>query len=784
MALMALAGSSTGARAELTPFIPAGTYAVCYGEPDAGRWLANPLALGGKDWDAVALRADYVDSACAWRLNDEGGGYISVRNTRGGVNGGDYIMKDSKIRLASTVNFVDYRDNQTFRFLGSEEECVVLSNAEANRHWSVSADGLTLAYAVTPAEEAVRFRLIPLYSHDLLVNAIAEADLALADETRVYDSSLRGLLEQARANAAALVASPGYGEDDAAAALAAIDDARERFVASGRIPGTNNLEALSKAERNAMEVLSLTGTVTDSDFLIMRSDMPNLRELHLEETSLEVLPSHALAGLSRLQTVVLPPSLRAVGNAAFLSCSSLQSLALPDAVETIGALAFARSGLRSVAFGAGVASLGASALDGCTALASIEVAEGNKALKVDGGMLLSADGTELIKCPPLRQCELTFPAGVKTVAPYALQGCTLLTGPLTLPEGLEAVGDYAFANCTGLSGKLSLPSSLKTVGAYAFFGNTGFSGSIELPESLVAVGQGAFSYLSGVSEVILPASLSSIAPSAFECCGDVTVIRSGSAVPPAVGEFALRGIDRLYTYIGVPVGSVDQWRQADVWSEFSNFDAPFEGYERFGKDGNYYIEVPGLGFLTYEPVGAGARAPFEELRENASLWSLEFFNVTSAALPYAGGVGSDIRFRSGDSWLHINMEGLCYSDPAATYERRDNRTFAFWLKPETAADVCPMVAIQGNGTMFGADDWAALLTAPAFSARYPRPDDFIFRLVPEGYVDEESAIASVEPAADSEAVYFDLNGRRVNPSAPLHGIFLRRVGSKTSKVIL
>lgn len=790
MILCALVCQSATLLAAPEPFIPAGTYAISCGAPDATRWLANPLAMGGADWDAVILQPDYADTACAWRLNDEGNGYISVRNTRGGINKGDYIMKDSKIRLASTVNFTDYLNNQTFTFLGSEEECVVLSNAEANRHWSVSANGATLAYAVTPAESATRFRLVPLHAHDELLDALTEASTALADDSREFDADCRSALEQAKATAAGLIANPGYSSDEAQQALTALREATARFLASGRIPGTNNLGAMTKAERNAMRVLSLTGDVTPEDFLIIRSDMINLTELHIENASADSLPSHALAGLSNLHTVVLPPNLRTIGNAAFLSCTALTDIALPSGVEKIGTMAFARSGLRAISLGAATTGLGASAFDGCSALESISVEAGNPAFKEVNGMLLTADGTTLLKCPALRQGSASVPDGVKTIAPYALQGCTALSGTLQLPAGLESIGDFAFAGCTGLSGSLQLPESLSRVGRYAFMGSTGLSGALQLPASLTAIGEGAFSYLQAIDEVRLPEALTEISPSVFECCNGVRIIASASAAPPVAGRFALRGIDRFHTFIDVPAAGLEEWQSAPVWSEFENWVAPFEGYARFDLDGEYYIQATGSAFddmegwyLTYNQRGAGAPACFEELKEYASVWQLQFFNVTSAALPYAGGAGSDIRYRSGASYLHINMEGLSYSDPASTYDRRDNRTFAFWIAPGMENDECPIVAIQGNGTIFGFNDATGYLSAPAFSDAYPRPQDFLFRLVPKNHV--ESGIADVEtPAGAATAEIYDLRGRRVAPSPQLRGIYIVRSGTKTKKIIL
>lgn len=784
--LCMLAAIPSVVGAELPQFVPSGSYAIGHDGEGGIVWLANPLVGNGVDWDPVKLQSEYSDKACAWRLNDEGGGYVSVRNTRGGQNDGDYIMKDSKIRVAATVNFVDYKNNQTFRFFGTEGACIVMSNAENNRYWTSSQDKLTLSYAVSAPESATVFTLVPLYLHDEIAGGISQAQGALADVALNYDAALREILVTNVADAVSLIASPGYSEADAEAVLAALTDAYDKFVASGRAPSANDLSALSKQERNSLEALSLDGDVTGEDFLIIRSDMINLRELHLEESTLTELPDHALSGMSRLQKVILPQGLRTIGRAAFLSCESLAEVVLPESLQAVGALAFARSGLTKIALGARVESIGRSAFDGCMSLESIVVEEGNPVYSAPDNILLGAGGTEILKCPPLRNGLACIPDGVKSIADYSFQGCRLLTGPIEFPAGLERIGDFAFAGCVGLSGELSLPGGLAEIGRYAFLGDAGLTGAVAIPESVKSVGEGAFAHLPMLSEVSLPTAIPALPRSLFECDANIAEIRSLSKTPPVVENFALRGVDRFYTYVNVPSDAVESWRNADIWCEFDNFEALFEGYDRFDESGKYYImcEAGQGGYLSYDSRGAGVPAYFEPEKDEATLWTLDFFPVTSLSLPYTGGPGSDIRFIFGSTYRHINMEGLCFSDPIAGYERRDNRTFAFWLAPDQDKPDCPLVAIQGNGYIWGADSYGSdVLAVTPFSAAYPRPGDFVFRLIPKGYV-EDSGLTEVCPDFEAEPEFFNLKGERVNPSACGHGIYIMRVSGRVMKIKL
>lgn len=785
--VMLTATQPVATRAEL--FTAGGVYAIRYEGDDAphvkGYYLANPLAYGGNDWDMVQFRQSYDDNGCAWRINDEGDGDMSVRNTRGGANDGDYIMKDAKIRLASTVNFVDYRPNQTWKLYTDGELCAVMSNAQENRFWIPSTTDNLLSYHTSTIAESSTFLFIPLYLHDDMIEAAAETTAALADNTLKYDVVLQYALEQKLADVQTLLANPGYSASDAREALNELNAAREAFVASGYAPEVSNLGNLSLEERAAMESLSLSGEVTDADFRIMRSDMINLRELNLEQSTLSALPDHALSGLTKLRKVLLPEGLKSIGDAAFLSCIALKEIGLPATLESIGALAFARSGLVTIEFPAQVKSIGDYALEGCAGLRVITVAESNTAYKAENNLLYTIDGATLLKGAPLSRKEVTLPDGLKTVAPYAMQGSSSLNGAVVLPKSLEVIGDYAFAHCSGFEGELVLPAGLKTIGRGAFFGTKGISGTLSIPDAVTEVGVGAFAYLPAVTEISLPASLKDIAGSTFECCNGVTVIRANSTEVPAVGPHAMRGIDRRHTYVAVPDGSEDAYKAADVWSEFLNYDAPFDGYAEFATNGKYYIQCAEEGdckdfYLAYADDGNGTRAILTDEKEGASVWDLDFFTVNSNALSYVGRQGSDIRFMSNRNYLHINMEGKCYSDPVAGYVINNNRTFVFWLEPNSIECEYPTVAIQGNGTIWGVNHDLAYLTSSSFSELYPRESDFIFRLVPE----EQSDIIGISSLeTDGTSQYYDMRGIRVSGTQS-RGVYIKNCGGKITKIIL
>ena len=176
---------------------------------------------------------------------------------------------------------------------------------------------------------------------------------------------------------------------------------------------------------------------------------------------------------------------------------------------------------------------------------------------------------------------------------------------VTIPEGVAVIGEYAFTSCKNLT-SISFPSGLETIEKNAFdacnrlteinferctkltIGNTAFFGvgsdaecspfSLELPEGLVEIGYSAFASAK-ISSVTLPSTLEKIGDTGFYRCGSLKTITSNAENPPILGKCVFYDFD-MSTYnevplksiedIFVPDTSVDTYKAADGWSEFSD----------------------------------------------------------------------------------------------------------------------------------------------------------------------------------------------------------------------
>ena len=118
---------------------------------------------------------------------------------------------------------------------------------------------------------------------------------------------------------------------------------------------------------------------------------------------------------SSLESLVLPDSVKYIGESAFLDTLLSGELKLPASLQYLGESAFSGcSSLTSMTIGNSVTSIGNSVFNGCTALTTIII-----------------------------------PNSVASIGSFAFGDCSSLTS-VAIPNSVTYIGDYAFYHCTDL----------------------------------------------------------------------------------------------------------------------------------------------------------------------------------------------------------------------------------------------------------------------------------------------------------------------------------------------
>lgn len=254
-------------------------------------------------------------------------------------------------------------------------------------------------------------------------------------------------------------------------------------------------EAVTTIEASAFNGCSSLATVT------MGSAVTSIGESAFKGT--------ALASIS------LPSTITSIGATAFQSSKLTGVLNLPASLTAIGSQAFASTKLTGVVIPASVTSIGSAAFAPIATLASIEVASGNTAFKVENGALLSADGTRLLVTAHEGNTVPTAfsNATVTSVDNYGLAYAPVHT--VSLPA-LTTLGNYAFAYSD--IQQFTLESNV-SVGQNVF--KSSALQSIVIAEGRNEIPQGLCANCDSLTSVSLPNSATNMMRNAFANCGSL-----------------------------------------------------------------------------------------------------------------------------------------------------------------------------------------------------------------------------------------------------------------------
>ena len=157
----------------------------------------------------------------------------------------------------------------------------------------------------------------------------------------------------------------------------------------------------------------------------------------------------------------LPYTITSVELGAFKYLRTLQHMIFPDTIEYIDEDEFSHlPNLRSVYIGKGVQYLNNWHFRCCPKLHIITIDKHNPYLKVQDGLVLTHDGTTLLRSL-FRRRELIIPEGVKRVEKVAFWYDDKLES-ITFPSSLREIGDSSFSDIPNLK-KVVIPEELENL---------------------------------------------------------------------------------------------------------------------------------------------------------------------------------------------------------------------------------------------------------------------------------------------------------------------------------
>lgn len=390
--------------------------------------------------------------------------------------------------------------------------------------------------------------------------------------------------------------------------------------------------------------LKLTGTIVGSQsFEYIRKNMLFLEAIHMKDLRTkeqytfrweggwgeppygmkdhndDYLPKDAFNGITSLNYVVWPDSLRGISESAFVSTNLRGSLIFPDGLRYIGGNAFSAYGaarntltgelylpstVEYIGDGAfeylcltgelvlpeHMIYLGESAFGSCKFLTGrIHIPEGldivNPAWRYTNitGVAVIPQGVKKIKGIGCIVSDIIIPEGVEEITgPIGAGDMPLfrgvfndkiqgfLTNDIKLPSTLKKMCDWAFGSAQ--MKHVSLPEGLEFIETRAFE-QCNLQDTLTIPSTVIQIRDGAFENNEKLEAVILPKKLEEIKGSAFGNCRSLYYVQSLNPEPPILDGSAFNGVEKNECALVVPEGSVDAYRNADGWKEFKRISA-------------------------------------------------------------------------------------------------------------------------------------------------------------------------------------------------------------------
>jgi len=343
------------------------------------------------------------------------------------------------------------------------------------------------------------------------------------------------------------------------------------------------------------------GTGEDSPFYSTNSQITSFTF----GEDVKMVPAYICYKMTKLDTIVLPPSVRRLGEHAFYGCSALKSINLPATQKTLPVSIFeACTALERIELPATLTTINTDAFYGCTSLKEVNLPEGLTTINLRafykcnldtivipstvtsiGDKAFQSNPTKAVTWMP-KNCSIsttsqygpfysdksaitsfTFGDSVQVIPGYLCQSMNVLD-TIVLPPTVTSIGNDAFYGCAQLK-DVVIPESVQAISQRAFMYCSSFK-KITLPKGLKTIATSVFEGCTYLEQVVIPSSVTAINQDAFYNCQSLNAIYNYATTPQTIVERTVKNVNKQTCVLYVPMDYLDLYQAKAVWCDFLN----------------------------------------------------------------------------------------------------------------------------------------------------------------------------------------------------------------------
>lgn len=281
------------------------------------------------------------------------------------------------------------------------------------------------------------------------------------------------------------------------------------------------------------------------------------------------IDSYAFDYNNKIAEVILPDTLKEIFPGAFLECEYLTKVNIPKNVQVLHEGVFENcESLRDIEFPKNLKEIGIHAFSGCDSITKVEIPEGTESLL----------GHAFGDCYNLDEIKLHD--NIKVFSGAAFYNTAYYNDESNWISGALYIGNYLCFVNENAKGKFVVNEGTRIIPDQAFDGNLGIT-EIVLPDSVTTIGDAAFSGCENLKKINLPEGITEIPYRAFEDCYSLEKIELPSTVT-RIGESAFN-VCRSLKEINIPQGVTEIGRNAFGVCAFESITLP-QGVTRIEDD--------------------------------------------------------------------------------------------------------------------------------------------------------------------------------------------------------